>query len=83
MSSGRQTGSWSSGNGTSPQLLQNTMGIGHPQYLCLDTPQSRILYVTVSFPIPNFCNSLILKSTASFVSNPFKKSELMCKPSPV
>ena len=29
--SGRTTGSWSSGTGTSPQLGQWTIGIGHPQ----------------------------------------------------
>jgi len=32
-----------SANGSPNQLLQNIIGIGHPQYLCRETPQSRIL----------------------------------------
>ena len=43
ISSGSVIGKCSSGTGTSPQLLQNIIGIGHPQYLCRETPQSRIL----------------------------------------
>ena len=43
ISSGKVIGKCSSGTGTSPHLLQNIIGIGQPQYLCLETPQSLIL----------------------------------------
>ena len=39
-SSGNSTGSWFSGTATSPQCLQWMIGIGEPQYLCLDINQS-------------------------------------------
>ena len=39
--SGRQTGSWSSGTGTSPHPSQYTIGIGAPQNRCRDSSQSR------------------------------------------
>ena len=35
-------------------FLLYAIGIGHPQYLCRDTPQSRILKVIFSSPISNF-----------------------------
>ena len=37
------TGKSFSGTGTSPHLSQYIIGIGAPQYLCLETSQSRIL----------------------------------------
>src|SRR3989338_4788171 len=39
-SSGRTTGRSLYGTGTTPQLSQYIIGIGQPQYLCLDMPQS-------------------------------------------
>ncbi len=39
--SGRTTGSWSSGTGTSPHEPQCTIGIGVPQNRCRDSSQSR------------------------------------------
>src|SRR4030042_4220422 len=38
------------------------MGIGVPQYLCLDMSQSRSLYWTVFLPQPFFCRYLVMSS---------------------
>ena len=58
--------------------------MGHPQYLCLDTPQS--FNLKLIFFIPIFFSSkysivLIIDSSGHFRS--FKKFELKIKPGPV
>ena len=40
ISFGKETGNSDWFKGTDPHFLQLTMGIGHPQYLCLDINQS-------------------------------------------
>ena len=40
ISFGNETGKSDWFKGTAPHLLQLTIGIGHPQYLCLDINQS-------------------------------------------
>ena len=40
ISFGNETGKSDWFKGTAPHFLQLTMGIGHPQYLCLDINQS-------------------------------------------
>jgi len=40
ISFGKETGNSDCFNGTDPHFLQLTMGIGHPQYLCLEINQS-------------------------------------------
>ena len=40
MSFGKERGNSDWFKGTDPHFLQLTMGIGHPQYLCLDINQS-------------------------------------------
>src|SRR4030042_2070636 len=43
---GSFTGRSFSGTGTEPHFSQYMIGMGQPQYLCLDMPQSRILKFT-------------------------------------
>ena len=40
ISLGKETGNSDCFKGTEPHFLQLTIGIGHPQYLCLDINQS-------------------------------------------
>src|SRR3989344_4936050 len=47
---GSLTGRSSYGTGTVPHLAQYTIGIGVPQYLCLDISQSLSSKLTVLFP---------------------------------
>ena len=49
ISIGRETGRSSSGTLTWPHFLQLIIGIGQPQYLCLDISQSLNLYVIFGF----------------------------------
>ena len=59
------------------------MGIGHPQYLCLETPQS--LSLKFIFLTPNFLFSkvsIVLTIDSSGTFKPFKKSEFIITPSP-
>ena len=55
--SGSVIGKCSSGTGTSPQFLQNIIGIGHPQYLCRETPQTRKKKQTNPTPRTTFWNT--------------------------
>ena len=84
--SGNQTcdcNSSSVGTGMSPQLLHLIIGIGHPQYLCLETPQSLNLHVVLDFPEFNLSNSSIARFFASVTFKPFKKKEFIITPSSV
>ena len=81
MSSGSSTGRLSSGNCTNVPSSRYIMGIGHPQYLCLETPQSLNLNFTVFLPILSSISFSIILSLASFTFKPFKKSELTRYPS--
>ena len=64
-SSGSFIGRFSFFSATSPQLSQWTTGIGHPQYLCLLSPQSRSRYFVTPFPQPCFSAKRIVSSIAS------------------
>lgn len=62
---GRVTGSSSAGTGTGPHELQCTMGIGVPQYRCLEISQSRSLGLVRWPPTPfsrAFCMMLLKAS---------------------
>ena len=63
--------------GNASSLSLYTIGIGHPQYLCLDTPQS--LSRKVIFFSPNFFLDItsIAFSIALLTVKSFKKSELI------
>ena len=60
------------------------MGIGHPQYLCLDTPQSFNRKFIFLVPILSFSSiSIVFIIDSSGAFKPFKKSELIIIPDPV
>ena len=87
-SSGNLTGKSSLDTSWTPQSSQWIMGIGQPQYLCLETPQSRKRYVVFLWPWgdPSILFFAILLATISFAFSivlPFKKSELKIIPFPV
>ena len=57
--------------------------IGHPQYLCLDIPQSFNLKFVCFFPIFFFSNILIVSNIdSSGADKSFKNSEFMIIPGP-
>ena len=64
-SSGSFIGRFSFFSATSPQISQCTTGIGHPQYLCLLSPQSRNRYLVTLFPQPCFSAKRIVLSITS------------------
>ena len=79
--SGKLIGKLSFGILTILLFSSYAIGIGHPQYLCLETPQS--LSLKFIFFLPSFLSSsisivLIIDSSGTF--NPFKKSELKLFP---
>ena len=83
ISSGRVIGNSSSGTGIiSPSSLYK-IGIGHPQYLCLEIPQSRSLKFVSLFPLLFSTSFSIALFFASSMLRPFKKSELINFPSAV
>ena len=55
-------------------------GIGHPQYLCLDTPQSLILKLIFSLPIPSLSRKTKIFFIASSLFRPLSKGELIKVP---
>ena len=68
-SSGNFIGKFSFFSATSPQLSQWTTGIGHPQYRCLLSPQSRNRYLVTPFPQPCFsAKRMVLSITSSPVA---------------
>ena len=81
--SGNKTGKSSSGTGTMPQSSQCIIGIGHPQYLCLETPQSLRRYVVFLLPAPLASKAAITAFFASSISRPSRKPELIMQPGPV
>ena len=82
-SSGSVTGRFFSSTGIGPHSPQWIIGIGQPQYLCLDIPQSLSLKFISFFPLffnISFSEAL---SFASETLKPSRKSELIISPSPV
>ena len=80
----RETGKSFLSTGTASPFWLYTIGIGQPQYLCLDTPQS--FNLKFIFFCPNFffsSISIVLIIESSGTLNPFKKSELIIIPGPV
>jgi len=60
------------------------MGIGHPQYLCLDIPQSLSLKLVCFFPKLFFSKySIVFGIDSVGTFNPFKNCELKSSPSSV
>jgi hypothetical protein len=68
--SGRTTGRSVSGTGTTPQVVQWTMGIGVPQYRCRLMPQSRSRHVVCTPPRPRSSKALATAWTARSWSRP-------------
>ena len=82
-SSGSLTGRSSDFTGTGPHSLQCIIGIGHPQYRCLDIPQSLSLKLVSFSPLLFNVKRSEAFSLASSILKPFKNSELIIFPSPV
>ena len=59
------------------------MGIGQPQYLCLEIPQSFNLKVIFFSPIFSFSISFIIFVFAWSTFKPLRKSEFIILPSPM
>ena len=83
ISSGSLTGKSSSGIFTTLLFSSYAIGIGHPQYLCLDIPQSFNLKLV--FLLPKFLSSKIF--IASFIDSSgtfklFKNLEFIITPAP-
>ena len=64
-SSGSLIGKFSFFSATNPQLSQWTTGIGHPQYLCRLSPQSRSRYLVTPDPQPCFSAKRMVSSITS------------------
>ena len=79
-SSGSAIGKFSSFSGTTPQHLQCTTGIGAPQYLWREIPQSLSLWFVIILPRPSFSNFSIIKLLASSELRPFISSEFIATP---
>src|SRR5690625_757103 len=80
--SGNSCGNSSSGMVVIVPSSQCIIGIGSPQYRCLENSQSRRRYVTSLLPFPVSSSQLLILAMSSSVFNPFKNSELICLPSP-
>src|SRR3972149_2286264 len=80
--SGSFTGKSFSGTGTMPQESQYMMGIGVPQYLCLETSQSLNLYCIFLRPFLFDSNAFVTFSFASSEKRPLKNPELIKIPEP-
>src|SRR3989344_1265933 len=74
---GSLTGKSFSGTGTMPHVSQWIIGIGSPQYLCLENTQSRSLYCVLILP-----NFFAITGKALSESWPLNSPELMSWPSP-
>ena len=82
--SGKLIGRFSFGILTILLSLSYAIGIGHPQYLCLETPQSfnlKLIFFIPNFFFSNISMVLIIESFGTF--KPFRKSELKIIPDPV
>src|SRR6185503_11251025 len=75
---GKTTGKSSSGTATVPHFGQWIMGMGSPQYLCLENTQSRNLYLMEDLP-----NSSAICWRAVSESLPVYDPELINRPSPI
>ena len=62
---GSLIGKFSFFSATNPQLSQWTTGIGHPQYLCRLSPQSRSRYLVTPDPQPCFSAKRMVSSITS------------------
>ena len=81
--SGSSTGNFDLGIGYALSFSSYAIGIGQPQYLCLDTPQSLSLKL-ICF-LPNYLSSKILivsRTDFSGASKPLRKSEFIITPGP-
>ena len=67
---GSSTGRSDSGTITIPQSSQWITGIGHPQYLCLEIPQSLSLKFVSTLPLAFAFKILLISSKAFSKSNP-------------
>ena len=74
---GNNTGKSDSFTNTSPHFGQYTIGIGAPQYLCLETNQSFNLYFTVFFPLPISSNFFTICFLASSKLSPSNSPEFI------
>ena len=77
ISSGSVTGSCFSGTLTMPQASQLITGIGHPQYRCLDTPQSLNLKLVDLFPQLSSVAFFSIALKASSKDKPLNSPELI------
>ena len=80
---GNLTGRLSFFSGTIPHFSQCIIGIGHPQYRCLDIPHSIKREFVFSVPTPNSLNQVETVYFGSSIDKPSKKSELTKFPGPV
>ena len=84
MFSGKVTGRFSAGILTISFFELYAIGIGHPQYLCLDTPQSFSLKLIFFFPSFLFSKiSIVFKTDSSGYFRPSRNFELNKIPLPV
>ena len=84
ISSGNLTGSWSFGTVNTFPSGSYAIGIGQPQYLCLETPQSFNLKLIFFFPILFSSKiSIVFIIDSSGTLRSFKKSEFIILPAPV
>ena len=81
ISSGNFIGSSLLSTGTIDPSFKWIIGMGQPQYLCLEIPQSFNLNDIFFLPIFNFSISFIILVFACSTVNPFRKSELINVPS--
>ena len=82
-SCGSNIGRYFFSTGIGLPFLSYTIGIGQPQYLCLETPQSLSLKVIFFVPI-FFCDIILIAfSIALGTVKPFKNLELNSIPSSV
>ena len=79
---GNNTGRFSSFSITTPHFSQYKAGIGVPQYLCLETPQSFNLYFVVLSPNPFASTYSAILTKASFEDIPLNSSEFVITPDP-
>src|SRR5216684_1507240 len=79
-SGGSRTGSCSSGTGTRPHFSQYSTGIGVPQYLCREMPQSFSRYVVCASPNFFASASAVIFSMASSEESPEYGPEFTARP---
>src|SRR5699024_9645821 len=83
VSSGNSKGKSSSGIAVVVPSSQWIIGIGSPQYLCLENNQSRSRYVTSFVPLLFSSSHSIILFIAASSFRPLRKPEFTCFPSPI